>query len=122
MTTTPFGIFDPSMIQTAEATLLDPITRASPELVAALLHDDFTEIGRSGRRFTKQGVLDAFAVDAGEPVTCDEWSVDPLGPGLVVVTYRARDAKGYSRHTSVWDTTGELPQLRLHQGTRVAER
>lgn len=115
-----FGSFDEATIRAAEAALLDPATRARPELVDALLHDDFAEIGRSGRRFTKTDVVDALAADPGDPVTFDEWSLAQLAPGIVVATYCVHDGAGASRHTSVWDTTSELPRLRLHQGTRVS--
>lgn len=114
-----FGTFDADTIRAAETALLDPATRANRALVDALLHDDFAEIGRSGRRFTKTEILDALTADPGEPVTTDEWSVTGLAPGTVLVTYRVHDATGASRHTSIWDTTDELPRLRLHQGTRV---
>ncbi|MGP0940844.1 DUF4440 domain-containing protein, partial [Serratia sp. CY74664] len=42
-----------SHIQALEVELHQPTTRCDPKRVAALLHEDFEEIGRSGLRYDK---------------------------------------------------------------------
>lgn len=42
-----------SQIQALEVELHQPTTRCDPKHVAALLHEDFEEIGRSGLRYDK---------------------------------------------------------------------
>lgn len=79
-------------IVAAELELMTSSTRGDGARLQELLHEDFVEIGRSGRRWDRDGV-----------------------------TYRARTAGSESRHASVWDVGTEQVQMRSHQGTVVPE-
>lgn len=83
-----------------------------------LLHPDFVEIGRSGRRWTRDETIAALQAEQGrlKPQT-DEWSFNEVAPNLVLVTYRITTAGGRSRHASLWDVSGAAPVARYHQGT-----
>ena len=50
-------------LRTLEQRLLTPAVRASREQAGALLADDFFEIGRSGRTYDKQQMLDALIAE-----------------------------------------------------------
>ena len=109
------------MLRAAEVTLLTSAVRRAPDLVGALLHPDYVEVGRSGRRWTRDDVL---ARLAGEPPretpATDDWDTQDLAPDLVLVTYRVREDGRESRHASIWELASGTPVLRFHQGTVVA--
>lgn len=85
-----------------------------------LLHEDFVEIGRSGRRWTRDEIVSSLAEerDYAQP-DVSEWAFVELSPELVLVTYLARAADLESRHASIWDIGATPPQMRFHQGTIV---
>lgn len=51
-----------------------------------------------------------------QPAT-SEWRFNEITPGVVLITYRVHTSERDSRHSSLWDTTGDRPVLRFHQGT-----
>lgn len=107
-------------VRAAELALLDGAVRRDPARVRALLHPDFAEIGRSGRRWTRDETIAALAAEESRvtPDT-DEWEFTELSPTLVLVTYRVSSASGQSRHSSLWEVGGATPVIRFHQGTVV---
>ncbi len=107
-------------LRSSEVALLTSLVRRSPERVRALLHPDYVEVGRSGRRWTRDDVVARLAGELPrETPATDEWETVDLAPDLVLVTYRMRDGVQVSRHTSIWDVTSGAPVLRFHQGTVV---
>ncbi len=83
-----------------------------------LLHPDFVEIGRSGRRWTREGVVRSLAEEGDlVPSAVSEWEFVKLSQDLVLVTYLARAADIESRHSSIWDIGVTPPRMRFHQGT-----
>ena len=108
----------------AELELLRPEVRRDSDVVAALLAEDFTEIGRSGRRWTRTEMLAAIGQfdssrDDGEiPVVSIDGRV--VAPGVVLVEYRTNEADGArTRRTSVWRCEDSGWRLVHHQGTPV---
>lgn len=94
-------------VKAAELALLDSAVRRDPERVRELLHPDFVEIGRSGRRWTMNATIAALEAETSriEPET-DEWVFNEVSPSLILVTYRI---------------TGELATAGMHRcGTSVA--
>ena len=73
----PSGRF--GAVKAAELALLDSNVRRDSEGVNALLHPDFAEIGRSGRRWTKSGIISALeAGEAPDAPDTDEWLFDEV--------------------------------------------
>lgn len=107
-------------VKAAEIELLDGAARRDVARVGHLLHADFVEIGRSGRRWNRDETIAALAGEQGrvEPTT-DEWLFNEIAPGVVLVTYRLATPTVRSRHSSIWDTSGQAPVLRYHQGTVI---
>ncbi|MBT8797945.1 nuclear transport factor 2 family protein [Microbacterium flavum] len=100
--------------------LLDSDVRREPDRVRELLHPDFVEIGRSGRRWTMSATIAALEAETSriQPET-DEWLFNEVSPSLILVTYRITGDAGSSRHASLWDLSGAIPVVRYHQGTTV---
>jgi 2'-5' RNA ligase len=100
--------------------LLDSDVRRDPDRVRELLHPDFVEIGRSGRRWTRRATIAALEAERArvEPET-DEWLFNDVSDSLVLVTYRINVGASSSRHASLWDVGGVAPVIRYHQGTVI---
>lgn len=107
-------------VKAAELALLDSDVRREPDRVRELLHPDFVEIGRSGRRWTMSATIAALEAETSriQPET-DEWLFNEVSPSLILVTYRITGKAGSSRHASLWDLSGAIPVVRYHQGTTV---
>lgn len=117
------GNMNHTLLRALEESLLTPAVRTDRERLLSLLHEDFTEVGRSGRHWTRAEIVNSLA-DEGErsTPTTDEWSFSELSPNLTLLTYRICDTGPGSRHTSIWDTTGDAPRMRFHQGTPIVNR
>ncbi len=110
------------IVEDAEIALLTSGTRLDHLKVDRMLHVDFVEIGRSGRRWSREEILSGLAAeDARETPATDEWRFNLLAPGLVLVTYRLTSGGRSSRHSSIWDVSGVVPTMRFHQGTTSQE-
>src|SRR5207302_1121067 len=77
--------------------------RAEPEAMTA---DDFWEIGASGRRYSREYVLETVAARLDEPVE-DSWRTDDfhcreLAPGVYLLTYTLLQGERRTRRASIW--------------------
>lgn len=117
-----------AMLRELEIALHQPSVRSDPVKLGALLHPQFREFGRSGREYTRAGVLEEFHAN---PQSYQVWSQDfqaeELAPGAALLTYRSAHigAGGtLERHTlraSVWQLTPSGWKMRFHQGTPTGE-
>jgi hypothetical protein len=105
--------------RTGELRLLDPAVRASPELVAELLHPEFVEFGASGRRWDAASVLAVMGGGAAEPpIEVTGLAGTRLAADVVHLTYLSNAGGRRARRSSVWrrDARGRW-LLWFHQGT-----
>jgi hypothetical protein len=99
-------------------------TRRNRQRMEMLLHPDFVEFGRSGRRYTRTDILNEFGLTGVlAAVHSENFDLAVLGEGIALLTYASAhedaDGKQY-RHTlrsSVWVCTETGWQMRFHQGT-----
>jgi len=111
---------DFSALRSAEEELLTSETRSDSNRVRDLLHPEFVEIGRSGEQWSRDEIVTALAdEDTRTPVTTSDWAFSELAPGVALVSYTVHSPDRDSRHSSVWVTTTDQPQLRFHQGTFI---
>jgi hypothetical protein len=115
-------------LRTLEVELHHPGVRCSRERLAQLLHPDFHEVGRSGRAYSRETVVNFLAAQASQPVVASEaFSVSELGPGVALLSYRSAQVEqgqvllNHTLRSSVWIRTDAGWQLRYHQGTPAAE-
>jgi hypothetical protein len=114
-------------LRALEVELHQGATRANRARMNALLHADFTEVGRSGTVWTREATLDEFgspgAAAAAPRIHADQFALQRLGEELALLTYRSAHvaANGaFERLTlrsSIWQRTAQGWQLRFHQGT-----
>ncbi len=99
-----------------ERSLLTDQVRADPAAVAALLHPQWCEIGRSGRLWTRDDMIERIGPLA-EPVELEVIAVSRIGPDTVLLVWRAESAEHRALRSSLWvRDRGEWRQ-RFHQGT-----
>jgi ribonuclease HI len=103
-----------------EHELLLPATRLSTGRLDALLHDDFIEVGRSGRLWTKESCIAALLAETDHPTTeITSFEVTPLHADETVIL--AQWTMPGVRRSSIWVRTSTGWQMRYHQGTISSE-
>jgi hypothetical protein len=102
-------------------------TLCSPERLDALLHPDFHEVGRSGRRYTRATVIAFLASKpALPPAASGHHALHRLADGCALLTYRSmhRVTDGSPAEvvlrSSIWLDTADGWRLFYHQGTAAA--
>ena len=107
---------DEERVVALERDLLTDGVRSDPAALAALLHPDWTEIGRSGRRWTRDEML-AVVAPLTQPVTLDAITVSRVDEATILLLWRAVTDERSTLRSSLWvRDTGDWRQ-RFHQGT-----
>ncbi|MGO4491421.1 RNase H family protein [Arthrobacter sp. 2YAF22_2] len=109
-----------AIVEALERELLRPETRADVGRTGVLLHPDFTEIGSSGRLWTRDEMMMALEDDPGAPVELELLAAERISEGSVLLTYRSHDRSGMVLRSSLWVLDGVQWRLRFHQGTPEA--
>lgn len=109
-----------------EVSLHKPEVRSDARRLEALLHQDFVEIGRSGRHYTRAQMLELLASEGSpEHILAQDFHCQQLGSGLALLMYRSAivarggDASNHAARCSIWQQTAHGWQIRFHQGTPV---
>ncbi|WP_158945025.1 DUF4440 domain-containing protein [Granulicella sp. S190] len=116
----------PDHLRQLEERLLDPAVRRDPELVSALLTDDFVEFGSSGRVFDKTAILEDLQNEPPRlPSLLSDFSTREISPNAILATWKAtrRDLAGetiaQSWRSSLWLHLDGRWQIAFHQGTPI---
>ena len=106
-----------------ETSLWRETTRFDHTWMNAILAPDFTEFGRSGRRYDRKASLEADREPINAVLPLEQFTVELLRPDLALVTYIsetvAPNGPRRSNRMSLWDRTDGTWRLRFHQGTPV---
>jgi hypothetical protein len=100
-------------------------TRKDRSRLEQLLHPDFVEVARSGRRYSRSEVLAEFSTDGAvlETVRAENFELAVLRPGCALLTYCSmHEGPNGELHrrtvrSSLWVETEAGWQMRFHQGT-----
>src|SRR5262245_6999986 len=99
-------------------------TRRNQVRLQELLHPNFEEFGRSGRRYSRDEVLYEVVTEREfAPIHAQDFELTELNEEVALLTYRSAhfDSVGnLYRHTlrsSVWVRTASGWKMRFHQGT-----
>ncbi|WP_210650079.1 ribonuclease HI family protein [Nocardioides sp. SYSU D00065] len=109
---------DEEHVVAMERALLTDEVRADPAALAALLHPDWREVGRSGRLRTREELLDE-AAPVGR-VDVEVLSADRLRDDTILLLWRTAGDGRSTVHSTVWVRTGGRWQARFHQETDEA--
>ncbi|WP_308377900.1 DUF4440 domain-containing protein [Streptomyces sp. ISL-98] len=108
-----------------ELRLLDPDVRNSAELLAELLHPEFSEFGVSGRRWDRESIIEAVAdasATTGRAITTMRMKGVQLAPDLVQLTFDTNTNGRLAHRSSLWRLTEDRGWLLyFHQGTPYEE-
>lgn len=111
-----------------EVELHHPGVRCARARLEELLHPEFHEVGRSGRRYTRDTVIEHLASLAVHPaVESSGFRCEPLADGVALLTYRSVQRTGDGEvvnatwRSSIWRQQADRWQLFHHQGTPAAD-
>lgn len=108
---------DQDIVVELERELLRADVRADLGRTGVLLHPDFTEIGSSGRLWTRDAMMMALESDPGETRDLELLGADRIGDNAMLLNYRTYARSGTSLRSSLWVLDGGHWRLRFHQGT-----
>lgn len=106
-----------------ELALQAPDSRSSTARLERLLHDDYSEFGRSGRVYFKPDQLEKLPVETPAIIHSQNFELKQLSANAALLTYQSwqnAEAGGDERCTlrsSVWVKTQDGWQMLFHQGT-----
>ena len=106
---------DEEHVVAMERALLSDEVRGDRAAVAALLHPQWQEVGRSGRLWTRADLL--AEVGPIEPVSLDVVSVERIDRDTILLLWRALADERSTLRSSLWVRAGGQWQQRFHQGT-----
>ena len=106
---------DAEQVVALERALLTDEVRSDRAATAALLHPDWQEIGRSGRLWAREEILDG--IGPIDPVALEVVSVEALTPDALLLLWRATADGRSTLRSSVWVRSGRGWQQRFHHGT-----
>lgn len=109
-------------LRALEQELLETAVRHQAARVAALLADDFVEIGSSGRLWSKAAIIASLQEEPPIERRMTEFHAARLAPGVALVTYRVErldpgQAPVVTLRSSLWVQEGPQWRMRFHQGT-----
>lgn len=89
--------------------------------------EDYRETGASGRRYSRQAVLDAleerFAGSHEDVWETSEFACRELAPDVYLLTYTLlQDKQRLTRRSTIWQRTLDGWKIVYHQGTMVQDR
>ncbi len=104
---------------------LTPGTRSSRAALEALLHESFTEIGASGRLYTRDDIIPLLLAQLSHPPrTISDFHARPITNTVALTTYTLTrtDPDGTEHHSlrsSLWLLEASHWRLTFHQGTNL---
>ena len=111
-------------LQALEESMWRTATRFDRGYMDAVLHPLFTEVGRSGRVFTREEVLDMGPVEINVEIPRATFEFSELADGVVLARYESiptDSIHGAAHRASVWVADGLTWLLRYHHGTPAAQ-
>lgn len=112
---------DADAVVDRELALLSDAVRGDRDLASRLLHTEMTETGASGRRYSREEVLDSLSplvgFNAVDEVCAADISTSQIAPDVFLLTYTTSGATGAVARASLWVREGEQWTLRHHQQT-----
>ena len=106
-----------------ELRLLERHVRASARSLAGLLDPSFTEIGASGRVWSRAAVIDALTQSAAshQPIAVTDMAGVLLAPGIVHPRFTTEAGGRRAQRSSLWRLGDGGWRVYFHQGTPVPE-
>lgn len=113
-------------LEALERALHAPSVRAGREQLVALLDEEFSEIGSSGRCYDRAAALEEIPLERAQvQIESEQYAIWLLSQDLAQVRYRSRhhldgQAQRWVLRSSLWRRHGEGWRMVFHQGTPEA--
>ncbi|MGO4858172.1 RNase H family protein [Arthrobacter sp. 2MCAF14] len=111
------GRSDEETVILLEKELLRPDVRGDLGRTGILLHPDFTEIGSSGRVWSRDELMMALEGDPGETAEVEIISAERISGNAMLLSYRSYGRTGSALRSSIWLLDDGRWRLRFHQST-----
>ncbi len=111
------GRSDEETVILLERELLRPDVRGDLGRTGILLHPDFTEIGSSGRVWSRDELMMALEGNPGETAEIEVISAERLSSNTMLLNYRSYGRTGSALRSSIWLLDDGRWRLRFHQST-----
>lgn len=115
------------LICSLELSLQDSTVRGDKLQLSQLLHSEFTEIGRSGRRYDKAQTIALLLADTDSTaVWSQDFELSMPAYSVALLTYKSAQLDTdnalslHAHRSSMWQFTEGLWQMRFHQATPCA--
>lgn len=114
-------------LEALERALHAPQVRGDREQLAALLDEDFSEIGSSGQCYGRDAALQEIPLERAQVlIESEQYAVWLLAEDLAQVRYRSRyqldgQAQRWVLRSSLWRRHGQRWRVVFHQGTPEAQ-
>ena len=108
---------DFKIIKKLEVELASKDTRRNKELLSELLAEDFEEIGKSGKIFSKSDVLASLPNQGYQEIQLSQFRFVKLVDNIVLVKYQSSVNCRKALRSSIWVKLGRNWKLLHHQGT-----
>jgi len=106
------------LIHELEIELSKPQTRSNPQRLSALLHDEFKEIGASGRTYKKADVLRE-SPSNNNLYQLSDFSFKTLSSDCILIEYQSISNGVTALRSSIWIKENNKWQILHHHGTVV---
>lgn len=114
-------------LEALERALHAPQVRGDRESLAALLDEDFSEIGSSGQCYGRDAALQELPLERAQVrIESEQYAVSLLTQDLAQVRYRSRyyldgQPQGWVLRSSLWRRHTQGGRVVFHQGTPEAQ-
>ena len=107
-----------------ESKLLNSKFRSSSDFLEKILHDDFLEIGASGRTYNKEQTIDLMTGEPEFSALATDFRFSQIAEDVALLTYTLEIISPnygtrHSIRSSVWKLENGNWQLAFHQGTQT---
>lgn len=106
-------------LEKRERELLDSNVRNDPARVTTYLAEDFQEVGRSGKTYSKADILETLKDEPPLRVSAEDFSFVPLAEQCILVRYTTHSDGQVTKRCSVWLLQEHDWRMVYHQGTPV---
>jgi len=101
-----------------------PAFAATAADFAALTAPTYWEVGASGRRYTRDFILQHLAENPPVDAATANWrtsgfALQALSPDTYLLTYTLKQADRFTRRATLWHRTSQGWQILYHQGTLI---
>lgn len=101
-----------------------PERRFDREWMDRILHPEFSEVGASGRAYSRQAIIDTPRVEFEAQLPHKDYTLELVDEDVALARYISLDSyqgvPRYAYRLSIWINTNEGWRLRFHQGTPLS--